>query len=178
MAKSITVNTPSEQENPLFHDTWKLLKNYRDAVWNLELAVQQIKNTFEIEYGNSIEEFLDSMYLAGADIGDTKLESYAKSIERSNKMLTLLNNAVEIMRNKHKHGEQYYWILYYSYLSPQQLQNIDEIIEKLQPHIVSISRRTFYRKRPEAVQALSSILWGYTSKDCLDMLDKFFPDKK
>ena len=33
-------NIPSEQENPLFHDTWKLLKNYRDAVWNLELAVQ------------------------------------------------------------------------------------------------------------------------------------------
>ena len=34
-------NIPTEQENPLFHDTWKLLKNYRDAVWNLELAVQQ-----------------------------------------------------------------------------------------------------------------------------------------
>ena len=27
-------NIPTEQENPLFHDTWKLLKNYRDAVWN------------------------------------------------------------------------------------------------------------------------------------------------
>ncbi len=32
-------NISTEQENPLFHDTWKLLKNYRDAVWNLELAV-------------------------------------------------------------------------------------------------------------------------------------------
>ena len=82
-------NIPSEQENPLFHDTWKLLKNYRDAVWNLELAVQQVRSTFEIEYGSSIEEFLDSIYLAGADIGGTRLEDYAKSIERSNKMLTL-----------------------------------------------------------------------------------------
>ncbi|EOS33774.1 hypothetical protein C804_02001 [Lachnospiraceae bacterium A4] len=54
-------NIPSEQENPLFHDTWKLLKNYRDAVWNLELAVQQVRSTFEIEYGSSIEEFLDSI---------------------------------------------------------------------------------------------------------------------
>ena len=26
------------EDNPLSHDTWKLLKNYRDAVWNLELA--------------------------------------------------------------------------------------------------------------------------------------------
>ena len=146
-------NIPSEHETPLFHDTWKLLKNYRDAVWNLELAVQQVRSTFEIEYGSSIEEFLDSIYLAGADIGGTRLEDYAKSIERSNKMLTLLNSAVDILRNKHKHGEQYYWILYYSYLSP-------------------------YRKRPEAVQALSSILWGYTSKGCLETLDKFFPEGK
>ena len=148
-------NIPTEQENPLFHDTWKLLKNYRDAVWNLELAVQQVRNTFEIEYGSSIEEFLDSIYLAGADIGGSKLEDYAKSIERSNKMLTLLNSAVDILRSKHKHGEQYYWILYYSYLSPQQLQNTDEIIESLRPHIANISYRTYYRKRPEAVQALA-----------------------
>ena len=77
-------NIPTQEENPLFHDTWKLLKNYRDAVWNLELAVQQVRSTFEIEYGSSIEEFLDSMYIAGADVGETKLENYAKSIERSN----------------------------------------------------------------------------------------------
>lgn len=95
---------------------------------------------------------------------------------RSNKMLNLLNSAVEILRNKHKHGEQYYWILYYSYLSPQQLQNTDEIIESLMPHIANISKRTYYRKRPEAVQALSSILWGYSSKDCLEMLNRFIPD--
>ena len=88
-------NIPTQEENPLFHDTWKLLKNYRDAVWNLELAVQQVRNTFEIEYGSSIEEFLDSMYIAGADVGGTKLENYAKSIERSNKMLTLLNVSVK-----------------------------------------------------------------------------------
>lgn len=160
-------NIPSEQENPLFHDTWKLLKNYRDAVWNLELAVQQVRSTFEIEYGSSIEEFLDSIYLAGADIGGSKLEDYAKSIERSNKMLTLLNSAVDILRSKHKHGEQYYWILYYSYLSPQQLQNTDEIIENLRPHIANISHRTYYRKRPEAVQALSPSSGGTPQKTAL-----------
>lgn len=168
----------SEQSNPLFHDTWKLLKNYRDAVWNLELAVQQVKSSFEVEFGSTIEDFLDSIYLAGADVGGSKLENYAKSIERSNKMLRLLDSAVDILRSKHKYGEQYYWILYYSYLSPQQLQNTDEILEKLAPHIMNISRRTYYRKRPEAIQALSSILWGYTSKDCLRMLNQFFPEDK
>lgn len=177
MSKKRMDNTPSVEENPLFHDTWKLLKNYRDAVWNLELAVQQVKNQFEIEYGSSIEEFLDSIYLAGADIGGTRLENYAQSIERSNKMLNLLNSAVDILRSKHKHGEQYYWILYYSYLSPQQLQNTDEIIDALIPHITNISKRTYYRKRPEAVQALSSILWGYSSRNCLEVLDKLIPNR-
>ena len=93
-------------------------------------------------------------------------------------MLTLLASAVEILRSKHKHGEQYYWLLYYSYLSPQQLQNTDEIIEKLRPHIANISHRTYYRKRPEAIQALSAILWGYTSKEHLKILDKFFPENE
>ena len=65
---------------------------------------------------------------------------------------------------------------YITAISPQQLQNTDEIIEALEPHITNISKRTYYRKRPEAVQALSSILWGYTSKECIEMLDKFFPE--
>lgn len=26
------------EEHPFYHDTWKLLKNYRDVAWNLEIA--------------------------------------------------------------------------------------------------------------------------------------------
>ena len=55
------------------------------------------------------------------------------------------------------------------------LKNVDEIIETLRPHIRDISFRTYYRKRREAMEALSSVLWGYTSKDSLDMLEQFFP---
>lgn len=175
--KNQNTNERAIHENPIYHDTWKLLKKYRDVVWNLELSVQHVKNTFAMEYGTSIEEFLDSTYQAGFDIGGSKMEDYTKSIERSNQMISLLNAAVDILRHKHKHGEQYYWILYYTYLSPQQLQNTDEIIEMLRPHIINISYRTYYRKRPEAVMALSSVLWGYTSKDCLEVLDRFVPEK-
>ena len=155
------------EENPLYHDTWALLKNYRDAVWNLELAVQQVRNTFELEYDTTIEEFLESVYAAGASLDGTDIENYAKSIARSKKMLDLLNSAVDTLRSKHKHGEQYYWLLY-----------IEEIVESLRPHILNISRRTYYRKRPEAVEALSAVLWGYTNKDCLKVLNQFFPTNK
>ena len=161
-------------DNKYYHDTWQLLKRYRDVVWSLELSVQQVKKSFEIEYGTSIEEFLDSIYMAGADLSGTKIEQQARSIERSHKMLNLLNSSVEILRTKHKRGEQYYWILYYSYLSPQALDSVEEVIEHIRPYVNDISFRTFYRRRQDAIEALSSILWGYTSKECMSVLDQFF----
>lgn len=111
-------------ENPLYHDTWKLLKKYRDVVWSLEISVQHVRAKFEIEYGTSIEDFLDSVYLAGADLNGSDIEHHAKCIERSHKMLKLLDSAVELLRTRHKNGEAYYWLLYYSFLSPQQLKNV------------------------------------------------------
>ena len=52
-------------ENPLHHDTWMLLRKYRDVVWSLELSVQQVRRQFQTEFGSSIEDFLESIYLAG-----------------------------------------------------------------------------------------------------------------
>lgn len=164
-------------EDPRYHDTWRLLKKYRDVVWSMELSVQQVKKEFEIEYGTTIDDFLESVYLAGADVRGTKIENHARCIERSNEMLKLLNNAVDILRTRHKSGETYYWLLYYTFLSPQQLDNVDEIIEQLRPYLRDISVPTYYRKRKKAVEALSSILWGYTSQDCVSLLADFFPDE-
>ena len=162
-------------ENPVYHDTWRLLKKYRDVVWSLELSVQQVRTQFQLEYGSSIEDFLDSIYLAGADLSGSHIEHHAKCIERSHKMLKLMESAVELLRTKHKNGETYYWILHYAFFSPQQLRNVDEIVEKLRPHMWDISYATYYRKRNDAVEALSSVLWGYTSKECSEILDVFFP---
>ena len=116
------INQQNEMENPLYHDTWMLLRKYRDVVWSLELSVQQVRRQFQIEFGNSSEDFLDSIYLAGVDFADTGIQEHARSIERSYKMLKLMENAVKLLRSKHKFGETYYWILYYSYLSPPAVQ--------------------------------------------------------
>lgn len=111
MAGKRTKKTVAEDSR--YHDTWRLLKKYRDVVWSMELSVQQVKKEFEIEYGRTIEDFLESAYLAGADLGGTKFENYARCIERSNQMLKLLDNAVNILRTRHKSGETYYWLLYH-----------------------------------------------------------------
>ena len=161
--------------DPRYHDTWRLLKKYRDVVWSLEVSVQQLRNKFQIEYGSSIEDFLESIYLAGADLSGTALEHHAQCVERSHKRLVMLGNAVELLRTHHKNGEEYYWLLYYTYLSPQKLMNLDEIIDQLRPHVRDISPRTYYRKRGAAVEALSSVLWGYASQDTMGILEEFFP---
>ena len=163
-------------EDPRYHDTWRLLKKYRDVVWSMELSVQQLKKEFECEYNSNIDDFLESVYMAGADLSGTQIEDHARCIERSNKMLKLVDSAVDLLRTKHKNGEAYYWILYYTYLIPQQFESTNDIIEQLQPHIRDISRATYYRRREKAVEALSSILWGYSSKDCLELLESVIPE--
>ena len=37
------------EEDARYHDTWKLLKKYRDVTWSLEVSVRQVKNQFRIE---------------------------------------------------------------------------------------------------------------------------------
>ena len=108
-----TIHEPKVTDNPLYHDTWMLLRKYRDVVWSLELSVQQVRRQFQIEYGSSIEEFLESLYVAGVTFEGSAIEDHARCIERSYKMLKLLDASVELLRTKHKYGESYYWLLYY-----------------------------------------------------------------
>ena len=149
------------EEDPRFHATYKFLRRYRDATYSLKVVVHQMEKQFQLKYGTSVDEFLDSIYAAGADLSGDDIEERAKSIERSN----------------HKHGEQYYWILYYTFLSPQKPNSTNEILEKLRSHISNISYRTYYRKRHKAIESLSTILWGYTAKETIEILNEFFPEE-
>ncbi|MEQ2843249.1 hypothetical protein [Dorea longicatena] len=176
MAKKHYSPVTSPEDNPLYHDTYKLLRCYRDSTYSLKVAVRQVEIQFQLEYKTSIDEFLDSIYAAGADLTGSQIEEWAKSISRSNKMIKLLLSSVDLLRKNHKHGEEYYWILYYAFLSPQELKNTDEILESLEEHIANISYRTYYRKRQAAITALSNILWGFSAKETLDTLNKFFPE--
>ena len=164
------------EEDPRFHDTYKFLRRYRDATYSLKVVVHQMETQFRMKYGTSVDEFLDSIYSAGAELSGDDIEERAKSIERSNRMLKMLDSSVDLLRTNHKHGEQYFWILYYTFLSPQEPKGTNEIIEKLRPHISNISYRTYYRKRHAAIEALSTILWGFTAKETIEILNKFFPE--
>ncbi|ENZ11946.1 hypothetical protein HMPREF1082_03497 [[Clostridium] clostridioforme 90A7] len=100
------------------------------------------------------------------DINDDEanIKSRVEAINSSNKFLKLIDEAVELMRKYHPQGERYYWILYYTYMSAYQPNNITEIINKLEPHLsqnVRINRSTYFRWRESALKAVEGILWGY-----------------
>lgn len=65
-------------ENKVFHNTELLLKNYRDVVWSLEVAIHNVNKNFYIEYGCDINGFLDMAYDAGMELRGTDIEKYRK----------------------------------------------------------------------------------------------------
>ena len=121
----------------------------------------------------SDEEFLDSIYLAGVDFEGTEIEGRARSMERSKKMLDLVDSAVETIRQKNKNGELYYQVLYWNYLSPHEMANAEEIMEHLEEANIHITKRTMTTYRLEAINCVSTILWGYSSKECSEILSNF-----
>lgn len=96
-----------------YHDTWTLLKNYRSVSWSIEVSDYNLQAEFRTEYGCASEAVLDGLEASNSN---THLESYVHSLERSKRMLQLINSAIDLMRKKHEKGELYYWILYYTYL--------------------------------------------------------------
>ena len=38
------------ENNPLYHDTYKLLRCYRDSTYSLMVAVRQVEIQFQLEY--------------------------------------------------------------------------------------------------------------------------------
>ena len=165
-----------EVEKKYYHNTLILLQKYRDVVWSIEASVLQTKINFEREFGCGIEEFLDMSYAAGADLSGTNVEEQMRCIEKNQKMLRIIDNSVDTMRRKHKKGELFYWILYYTYLSDQEAENIEEIIQKLMEHTKDMSFGTYYRRRNEAISSLSTVLWGFTAKDSLNIITQLLQE--
>lgn len=150
------------EENTVYHDIISLFKIYRAVNWRMQIKINQVKHRIQSEYGTDIDTFLDSMYQAGMDINQDleDVQDTIEAINRSNKFLQLIDEAVELMRKYHPQGERYYWVLYYSYMSAYKAENVEEILDKLEPHFPRIHRATYFRWREQAFAAVNDILWG------------------
>lgn len=162
-----------EKNEYLYHNTEVILKRYRDVVWSIEVSAMHAKTNFEYEMDCSLDDFLEKSYSAGADLSTgTKIQEQMRTMQRNKNMLNIIDASVKILRKKPINGKMYYWILHYTYFSEHRLKNVDEIIffiekETKQP----MSRKTYFRRKKEAINELSIILWGFTSKEYRRMLE-------
>lgn len=164
----------STAQHPFYHNTLRLLQSYRDVNWSLEISAQNLQSEFRAEYGGASAEYVDDLTISGDKNAAVRIEGLTLSLDKSRRMLQLVNSAIALMREKHKKGELYYWILHYTYLCPHEPGTINEVLIQLEKHFQPMSIRTYYSRREEAIEILSSILWGYTSVDCQEIVKALF----
>ena len=154
------------EENWIYHNTELLLSRYRDVVWSLEVSAFQANINFKEEFGSSLEEFLELSYQAGIDIAEADITARVHSMNKSRNMLRIIDSAISLLREKYRNGEECYWVLYYTYLSPQEIGGVEDIVDKLEGFINGFSRSSYYRRKNEGIKQLGYLLWGYTTKEC------------
>ncbi|MBR4000405.1 MAG: hypothetical protein IKI93_18915 [Clostridia bacterium] len=155
----------------LWHDTQLLLRKYRQVKWALEVSSQQALKELQQRTGGTLDTFLHAAVFAGADISNTHLEGRAQSLERSRKMLALINESVDFMRRNHPRGELYYQTIYYFYLSPKEL-TINGILNEMEKDGYIVSDTTLRKHRNEAVRIIGEILWGYDDLESKNVLNE------
>ena len=142
-------------------------------MWNLEVSDLDLQEEFKAEYGLSSDAlFVDNE----VNKGGNRLENYARAPGTQQKDDTDYRHRNRPDASQAQKRRVYYWILYYAYLSPQQCENAGAILQSLETKGISISLRTYYVHRDEAIEVLSSILWGYTSQECEKITNLLTPD--
>lgn len=169
-------NEKTKREEYLYHNTEILLKRYREVVWSIEVSAAQAKMNLELELDCGLDELLKFSQTAGIDLSGTNIQEQLRTVERNRKMIKIIDQSVEMLKTRYGDGELYYWILYYTYLSPKQYKKIEDIIKLVAEKKEEISWKTYFDRRKKAIKVLSNILWGFTTKDFLPILNDL--DKK
>lgn len=169
-----TKDNKTNAEEKLYHNTEILLKRYREVVWSIEASAIQAQVNFELEMDCRLNEFLEMSYAAGADLSGTHIEEQMRTMARNKAMLKIIEMSVESLRKRHAYGEEYYWLLYYTYLSNRPCKTVEEIIRCVTRETkIFITWKTYYNQKRKAIEALSTILWGFASRDCQPLLKEF-----
>lgn len=164
------------QHEDHFHNTKMLLRQYRRVAYAIQMSESELNLRMELEHGVHLSTFKINAELAGIDLSNTKVESYTRSIVRSKTMLEIISHALESVRLDPDCGEKMYHVLYETYFTPLKPKNRDEILRALEKHDIPMSSTTYHVWLRTSIVALDRILWGYTARDCAEIVHDFLPD--
>ena len=142
----------------LYRYTLRILKYYRSYSWQLKVFACRASG-FGEDFGQTSPELpAGSICCETGSYLDHEQQKLRDQISFLSGHLSAIDRLAGLIRNYHPHGEQYYWILYYTYLSPKKPECTDEILDLLANQGFAVPRRTYYRKRKEAVETLAVLV--------------------
>ena len=158
------------------HNTKYLLKQYRRVVYSVQMSESELNMRMEMKHGMRLSTLEVNSELAGVDLSGTKLESHARSVIRSKNMLEIIDAALNAVRDDPDRGELLYFVLYYTYFTKQKPRNREQIILELDRKGFPMSVASYHNYLNAGIKAIDRILWGYTARDCIDLIKQFLPE--
>lgn len=158
-----------------YHNTRHLFKQYRKVSYAIQISESDMNVRMEMEHGTRLSTLEVNAELAGVDLSGSKLEGYARTVIRSKNMLQIIKNALNTVRLDPDHGELMYQILYLTYFSERKLANREAILAELERIGFQMSMVTYHSSLNMAIKAIDRILWGYTARDCMEIIKQFLP---
>ena len=176
LPKADTSKHVTEQTHPSkYHDPSELLRIYRDAKMAVDLAVSEAQEDFKIEYSTTVEEYVK--WFTGDEKLYKKLQARADSVRKTCYLISKIDKAVAYIRDRYKkNGEVYYWILYCTYLSPEEHERFADLLDEIRKHVPYVTKDTYYKYRRTALEKMGMALWGFTTKEVLDLESTFFEE--
>ena len=149
-----------------FHNTKYLLKQYRKVVYAIHVSEADLNARMEMEHGITLSAMEVNAELAGIDLSGTKLEN----------MLRIINTCLDAVRQDPDDGELHYQVLYVTYFSDRKPVNRDALLIELDRRGFPMSPTTYHKYLNESIRAIDRILWGYTARDCIELVKQFLPE--
>lgn len=170
-------NAVSKQERPdHFHNTKHLLQQYRRVAYAVKMSEADLNVRIEMEHGTRLSTFELNAELAGIDLSNTKLENYARTVIRSKQMMEIIHNALEYVKEDPDRGDLLHAVLDQTYFTPRKPRNREEILYALSRLGFDMSMASYHIYLNQAIQAIDRILWGYTARDCMEIIKQFLPE--
>ena len=154
-----------KKDRDSYHNTLLLLQNYRTLVWVMECFPETVAEELDRPFSD-VDELLEQMDLQ-LTMGNRKLENQLEGAKKSRLLLDRVNEALTVLRQKPRNGDDLYKLIYLTYIGPETLSHRELI------YLLAMSSRQYYRFREQAITILSIRLWSAPSANVdfwLDML--------
>ena len=146
-----------KKQEKMYHNTHKLLQNYRTLAWLLESFPEVIAEEIEQRF-ETIDELIARLD-GDMEFGNRKLEERLESVKKTRFIIDKINEAVSLIRKSPDDGERLYNVLYLTYIAPEKLSHFDLLYR------LDVSTRHYYRLREKAVNKVSQRLWSAPDKE-------------